>query len=635
LTAPVSYSTIQQLKDKNMNVSKSFLHLPAALLLKLISISALMFMYTLTTSASPLDNGLVVKKGHIYLSGSSSSAVVTLSGEWNFLPNQLVRSQSDSKNWTSLQVPSEWSRAVSPENGLELGTYALNIHGLEPGTMYAVHLGEIGAVARVFANGQFIGKTGELNPEHGGPEASFARPIYSFNARQGINEITLQVANGDLAVGGMWQKILFGTADTLYQHRLLRSALEMFFIGGIFLLGMYYFWVYLLWPGQHSSMLLALYSFLVALKSVFSGQQVLFTAIPSIPDMLGIRLAHLATVIAVPVLLQFFRFLYPGITGKAGIRLSCGAALLQSLIIVFFPPHIFQVSAFMYHGVIALHVPYVAWIFYRARRRGDSGVPIGVIGFAVLLLTGTNDILHDQGAIQTTYMWNIGFFCFLFAQSILQAYRFRTINEESELVKLNLKQAVAKRTAQLTRERNKLSQIAKTDGLTGLHNRRYGMEQLQKELNRVRRYGGCMVVALIDIDNFKVINDTHGHLAGDQVLIRIGTLFTEELRRVDFSARWGGEEFLLFFPNTDLENGKIVLEKLRKNFNSHIFHSKTEPFSVSFSYGLSDFNGGEEGIEEVLQHCDYALYHAKETGRNRGVIYSESLQPATSSVRLS
>ena len=618
-----------------MNTTKGLLHQPTSLYLSFAGIFMLMCSSSLPAYAAPTDYNLRVQEGYISLSESPSSAVVALVGEWNFLPNQLVRTQSESEKWTRLQVPSEWSRAVSSENGIELGTYALNIHGLEPGTMYAVQLGEIGAVARVFANGQFIGKTGELNPEHGGPEASFARPIYSFNARQGINEITLQVANGDLAVGGMWQKILFGTADTLYQHRLLRSALEMFFIGGIFLLGMYYFWVYLLWPGQHSSMLLALYSFLVALKSVFSGQQVLFTAIPSIPDMLGIRLAHLATVIAVPMLLQFFRFLYPGITGKAGIRLSCGAALLQSLIIVFFPPHIFQVSAFMYHGVIALHVPYVAWIFYRARRRGDSGVPIGVIGFAVLLLTGTNDILHDQGAIQTTYMWNIGFFCFLFAQSILQAYRFRTINEESELVKLNLKQAVAKRTAQLTRERNKLSQIAKTDGLTGLHNRRYGMEQLQKELNRVRRYGGCMVVALIDIDNFKVINDTHGHLAGDQVLIRIGTLFTEELRRVDFSARWGGEEFLLFFPNTDLENGKIVLEKLRKNFNSHIFHSKTEPFSVSFSYGLSDFNGGEEGIEEVLQHCDYALYHAKETGRNRGVIYSESLQPATSSVRLS
>ncbi|MCF7947668.1 MAG: GGDEF domain-containing protein [Spirochaetia bacterium] len=591
--------------------------------------------FSLSAYAAPSGHDLRVQEGSISLSGSPSSVVLALSGEWNFLPGQLVRSQSDSKNWTRLRVPGEWSRAVSPENGLELGTYALSIHGLEPGTMYAVHLGEIGAVARVFANGRFIGKTGELNPEHGGPEISFARPIYSFNARQGINEITVQVANGDLAVGGIWQNILFGTADTLYQHRLLRSALEMFFIGGIFLLGMYYFWVYLLWPGQHSSMLLALYSFLVALKSVFSGQQILFTAIPSIPDVLVIRLAHLATVVAVPVLLQFFRYLYPGITGKTGIRLSCSVALLQSLIIVFFPPHVFQVTAFMYHGVITLHVPYVAWIFYRARKRGDSGVPIGVIGFAVLLLTGTNDILHDQGVIQTTYMWNIGFFCFLFAQSILQAYRFRTINEESERVKLNLKQAVAKRTAQLTRERNKLSQIAKTDGLTGLHNRRYGMEQLQKELNRVRRYGGCMVVALIDIDNFKVINDTHGHLAGDKVLTRIGTLFTEELRKVDFSARWGGEEFLLFFPNTDLENGKIVLEKLRESFSSHIFHSKSEPFTVSFSYGLSDFNGGKEGIEEVLQHCDYALYHAKETGRNRGAIYSEALQPITSLERQS
>lgn len=590
-----------------------------------------MLFYTLSAYPDPTDHNFSVDDGYISLAESSTSAIITLSGEWKFLPDQLVRTQSESENWTRLHVPSEWGRAVSPENVLELGTYSLNIHGLEAGAMYAVHLGEIGAVARVFANGRFIGKTGELIPAHGGPEISFARPIYTFHARRGINELTVQVANGDLAVGGMWQKLLFGTAEAVYQHRMLRSALEIFFIGGIFLLGMYYFWVYLLWPSQHSSLLLALYSFLVALKSIFSGQQIIFTAIPSIPDMLGIRLAHLATVIAAPVLLQFFRYLYTDITGKTGIRLSCGVALLQSLIIVFFPPHIFQVTAFWYHGVIALHVPYIAWIFYRAHRRGDSGVHIGIIGFAVLLLTGINDILHDQGVIQTTYMWNIGFFCFLFAQSILQAYRFRTINEESERVKLNLKQAVAKRTAQLTRERNKLSQIAKTDELTGLHNRRYGMEQLQNELNRVRRYGGSLVVALLDIDKFKHINDTHGHLVGDQVLIRIGALLNEELRRVDFCARWGGEEFLLFFPNTDLESGKIVLEKLRESLYNHIFQSKTKPFSVSFSYGLSDFTGGQEGIEGVLQHCDYALYHAKETGRNRGVIYSEALQPVTSS----
>ncbi|MDZ7792317.1 MAG: hypothetical protein U5P10_01105 [Spirochaetia bacterium] len=140
----------------------------------------LMLLYTFSAYPAPTDHDLRVQEGHISLSGSPSSAILALSGEWNFLPNQLVRTQSESDKWTLLQVPREWSRAVSPENGLELGTYALNIHGLEPGTVYAVHLGEIGAVARVFANGRFIGKTGELNPEQGKPQISFARPVYSF-----------------------------------------------------------------------------------------------------------------------------------------------------------------------------------------------------------------------------------------------------------------------------------------------------------------------------------------------------------------------------------------------------------------------------------------------------------------------
>lgn len=187
---------------------------------------------------------------------------------------------------------------------------------------------------------------------------------------------------------------------------------------------------------------------------------------------------------------------------------------------------------------------------------------------------------------------------------------------------------------ELTRERNKLSRMAKTDELTGLHNRRYGMEQLHKELNRVRRYGGSVVIALLDIDHFKFVHDNHGHLVGDQVLLAIASLLKEGIRRVDFSSRWGGEEFLLFFPNTALKDGRVAMEKIRQSIYEYPFRSKSGPFSVTFSYGLQAFTGGQAGVEEVLQHCDIALYHAKNTGRNRGVLYSDGLHKASPHDRL-
>ncbi len=590
-----------------------------------ICITMLLLVCAFPLPAAPSNNEVSVVDGRLSLPHLIGSDVVILSGEWFFLPNKLVETFSQADEWKTINVPNDWNKKVSKRDGIEYGTYAIKIEGLVPGHSYGVHLGEIGAVARVYANGKVIGQTGKLTPSEGGPDISFARPVFSFKARSGTNELIVQVTNGDLAVGGMWQRIYFGRTSAVHRHRLLRTTIDMIFIGGIFALGLYYLFVYVLWPLQYSSLMLALYSFLVAIKSILSGQQIIFTALPAFPDMLGIRLAHIATVISVPIFLQFIRFMYPNIGGKVGISLSCSAALLQTLIILFTPPHIFQQTAFWYHGIIALHIPYVFWIYYRASRREYEGVHIGVIGFIILILAGANDILHDQRIIHTTYLWNVGFFFFLYAQSSLQAHRLRSIHEESERVKGNLQDAVSARTVELTKERNKLSNMAKTDELTGLRNRRYGMEQLHNELNRIRRYGGSVVIALLDIDHFKHVNDTYGHLVGDQVLISIGLLLKEGIRNVDFSARWGGEEFLLFFPNTELAEGQMVMEKMRTTIKNYLFDSKHGTFTVTFSYGLHAFEGGPDGVEDVLHHCDIALYHAKNSGRNCGVVYSTEL----------
>jgi len=586
-------------------------------------IAVLLFYHSPSLFAEQKSTKLSVVDGEISVGPVGDSEVIPLNGEWKFVANTLLSAVSQSEEWEPIEVPRDWNKRVTSIQGIETGTYALTIDGLTAGASYSIHLGEVGAVARVIANGEVIGRTGRLDHDEGGPDVSFARPIFSFEARPGTNEIVIQAANGDLAVGGLWQRVYFGRTSAVHRHRLIRTAVDMIFIGGILILGLYYLFVFLLWPLQYSSLLLALYSFLVAIKSLFSGQQILFTTLPAFPDIVGIRLAHIATVISAPVFLQFIRYMYPNTTGKIGIRLSCSAALLQTLIIVFTPINIFQHTAFWYHGVIALHVPYIFLIYHRAKRKGYMGVHIGVIGFIVLILAGANDILHDQRLIHTTYLWNVGFFFFLFAQSILQAHRFQTIHKESERVKGDLQKAVSARTVELTLERDKLSTIAKTDELTGLLNRRYGMELLHNELNRVRRYGGSVVIALLDIDHFKHVNDTHGHLVGDQVLVSIGLLLKEGIRTVDVSARWGGEEFLLFFPNTELPEGKMVMEKIRTSIENYMFEGRNKRFTVTFSYGLHVFEGEQEGVEEVLHHCDTALYYAKDTGRNRGIIYSE------------
>jgi diguanylate cyclase (GGDEF)-like protein len=151
------------------------------------------------------------------------------------------------------------------------------------------------------------------------------------------------------------------------------------------------------------------------------------------------------------------------------------------------------------------------------------------------------------------------------------------------------------------------------DGLTGVYNRKKFEETLQKELSRFKRYKGVFSVAIIDIDFFKKYNDTYGHLIGDEILRMLGNYFTHQLRDSDFFARWGGEEFVLLFPETNVEKAFAICEKRRLGVAS-LKHP--EAGSVTISIGLAEVRE-DDTSESIFQRCDKALYEAKNSGRNK------------------
>ena len=159
-------------------------------------------------------------------------------------------------------------------------------------------------------------------------------------------------------------------------------------------------------------------------------------------------------------------------------------------------------------------------------------------------------------------------------------------------------------------------QKALIDPLTGLPNRAAWTERLDMELARLQRYGGELLLAVLDIDHFKRINDDYGHLAGDKVLkIIAGELF-KRLRKTDFIARFGGEEFVLLIPSTPMEGGLKLLDTLRSAIENCPFHFRGERVTISLSGGISAF-GSAESSEQVFERADQALYRAKRGGRNR------------------
>mgnify|MGYP000347923967 CR=1 FL=1 len=158
--------------------------------------------------------------------------------------------------------------------------------------------------------------------------------------------------------------------------------------------------------------------------------------------------------------------------------------------------------------------------------------------------------------------------------------------------------------------------MAKHDALTGLSNRRDMMEKIQTECARVSRSHNQTCLLLCDIDHFKVINDTYGHDAGDQVLEEISDLFSSMIRQQDLVARWGGEEFLFVLPDTHLANAQKAAENIREKVETHAFMIGDVKKHITISIGVATLSV-EQNIKESIARADKYLYRAKQTGRNR------------------
>ena len=158
--------------------------------------------------------------------------------------------------------------------------------------------------------------------------------------------------------------------------------------------------------------------------------------------------------------------------------------------------------------------------------------------------------------------------------------------------------------------------LAITDGLTGVYTRRYFVERVDEEIKRTSLRKSSLSFLMIDADHFKMVNDQHGHLAGDQVLKEIANIIQENVREIDIVGRFGGEEFCVVLPDTDLEGSRVVAERIRKSVEKKLIKAYDSTLRVTLSIGLAMFPSDSKLLEELMDKADWALYRAKSQGRN-------------------
>ena len=179
-----------------------------------------------------------------------------------------------------------------------------------------------------------------------------------------------------------------------------------------------------------------------------------------------------------------------------------------------------------------------------------------------------------------------------------------------------LRETLLEQRAELKQAVERVQELATRDTLTGLVNRAHAMDLLDQEQRRHTRTGGSFCIALLDLDHFKRINDTHGHQVGDEVLGSFATRAIDALRQTDVVARWGGEEFLVLLPETTPESAMLGLERLRAAIESARLSASVDDLQVTVSGGIAAWSPGES-LNHVLERADRALYAAKNGGRNR------------------
>ncbi len=175
---------------------------------------------------------------------------------------------------------------------------------------------------------------------------------------------------------------------------------------------------------------------------------------------------------------------------------------------------------------------------------------------------------------------------------------------------------VAANKQQLQTLNVQLKHLSRTDRLTGLNNRGYWEEELEREYARHRRYGSRLSMVIFDIDHFKKVNDTHGHPAGDKVIQAVAEVLRQQVRDTDIAGRYGGEEFVVLLPDVESAGAQLFAERMRKAIESLLVTYAEQSIPFTISLGVADLSGPSNSHKDLIEWADGALYESKHNGRN-------------------
>ena len=607
----------------------------------ILSLIALMLFATVRMYSA---GSRLVDHGKVDLSSVDFQQSVTLNGDWEFYWNRLLtpndfRAIQPPIMDSLMKVPGTWDdqkagTQVYPHRGV--ATYRLRLN--YPSTLKdpALRIQNVSNAYKLYANGRLIAEVGKVSDKPSDFKNGEESLILDLPKDTQELELILQVANLDYDNGGLREGPVFGSKQVLERQKMTLLALQLFFIGSVFIFSIYYFLLFVLQPKNRTALFFSLLCFITVLRSLIWGEAPLVIFFPNVPYDVRAYINYLTGYHLVPVMILFVHSIYPMEYKKTILGLVLLPTLFFDVLLLAPPGFISSFTNYIYVMVL-LQMIYILGVLIKAVLDKRDNAILMFIAIYVFVLAIIADILHYKGigSLNISYMFLYGNFAVILAMSFVQAKQQANIHKKLVLYNENLVEAdrlkdkiMANEMSFLQAQISSASQImflqcnmekmewdSKTDPLTGLYNRRYITERIENEFISYKRSKKKFSLIMADIDFFKEINDTYGHDCGDRVLKVVSKGLQDAGREQDVISRWGGEEFLLLLPETEIEGARILADRIREIIEEQIIEYNGVQVSITMTFGVA-VNEDYEIIEDTIKKADNALYEGKNRGRN-------------------
>ena len=578
---------------------------------------------------------MLAKNGQVFFKQEdfSNKKTMNLTGEWAFFERRLVEPQNIQNQLSDanfIQGDGGWKLSGRGTNTVEgYGTYHLTVH-LPPSELdLAIRIPQIESAYKLFINDKLMASGGHVAVSKNEGKPGFHPTIVTVPKNVERFSLTIQVSNFHSAWGGMWAPIVIGEVNSVYAIQRDLTALSMFIIGALIVTTAFYLIQYYFRPIEKVQLVFSCLCLVFFFREFTIEHMHFVLHFFGISFTAALKLNYLTFYIGTPTFLYFMQLCFPTVFDIKHCRIFYAVSGGFSLFVLLSPTRLIGYSLVSYEAICLVLMLYIVVCMVIANKTKQPTAKMMAFSSIVLTLFAVNDMLYAIDVVSTGRLLSLGIVGFIICQSYVISKRFNYIinhnetlsatlqqrNSELQQLSVELENKVEIRTKELEIANLELSKLASIDKLTGLLNRHGLQPHLQHAVEKLRRNQEPSSIVLFDFDYFKYINDSFGHDVGDKVLVLGAQIIEGNIREQDKLARWGGEEFLVCLPDTDVDGAMAIADKLRVAIEQNLSKTIDLDTPVTISGGVAEFKQGET-FAALFKRADNALYKGKRIGRN-------------------